>query len=67
MARRRKSHRRVPLTPCAHGEAGSNRCSRVVYESARALGLQNGVFGFQLTLDPSAGCTFLELNTRPHM
>uniref|UniRef100_A0A7S3C1I0 ATP-grasp domain-containing protein n=1 Tax=Haptolina ericina TaxID=156174 RepID=A0A7S3C1I0_9EUKA len=43
------------------------KCSRVVHESVRALGLTSGVFGFQLTLDPSAGCTFLELNTRPHM
>jgi len=43
------------------------QCTRVVYESTAALELQNGVFGFQLTLDPGLGCTFLELNTRPHM
>ena len=35
-------------------------------DAVSALGLGNGVFGLQLVVDASLGCTLLEANLRPH-
>ena len=46
--------------PAMLSAADHGRCRATVEAAVGALGLQNGVFGLQLVLDPSLGCVFLE-------
>ena len=53
--------------PASLDEAAERTCKAAAEAAARALKLHTGVFGLQLVLDKRLGCTFLELNMRPHM
>jgi len=52
--------------PALLEEAEAAECQEAARNIVRALELQNGVFGIQLVLDRKLGCTFLEVNVRPH-
>eukprot|EP00316_Scyphosphaera_apsteinii_P020258 CAMPEP_0119305374 /NCGR_PEP_ID=MMETSP1333-20130426/6387_1 /TAXON_ID=418940 /ORGANISM="Scyphosphaera apsteinii, Strain RCC1455" /LENGTH=660 /DNA_ID=CAMNT_0007308449 /DNA_START=100 /DNA_END=2082 /DNA_ORIENTATION=+ len=49
------------LTPKQH-----MKCLKVAADAVSALKLRNGVYGIQLVNDQRLGCTFLEVNLRPH-